>query len=124
MMPIIDTTTTLPLDEDHTVFANLATSLAQIRKLKGVHGYILRNNTSAVVDIVEQDKITDYAILSTQIEETYPDMAKSFKLADIESVIVEGKNAKVLCMNVGGNKMSIFMDKTATHSWIIKRILL
>ncbi len=123
-MPIIDTATIIPIDEDNAVFASLATSLAEIRKLKGVQGYILRSNTSAVFDIVEQDKVPDYAILSTQIEEAYPGMAKSFKLADIESVIVEGKDAKVLCMSVGGHKMSVFMDKTATHSWIIKRILL
>jgi hypothetical protein len=123
-MPIIDTATIIPIDEDNAVFASLATSLAEIRKLKGVQGYILRSNTSAVFDIVEQDKVPDYAILSTQIEEAYPGMAKSFKLADIESVIVEGKDAKVLCMSVGGQKMSVFMDKTATHSWIIKRILL
>jgi predicted regulator of Ras-like GTPase activity (Roadblock/LC7/MglB family) len=51
-------------------------------------------------------------------------MAKQFNLADIESVLVEGKSVKVLCMSVGENKISVFMEKTATHDWIIKRILL
>ena len=51
-------------------------------------------------------------------------MAKQFNLADVESVLVEGKSVKALCMSVGENTMSIFMEKTATHAWIIKRILL
>ena len=51
-------------------------------------------------------------------------MAKQFNLSNIESVVVEGKNVKVLCMSVGENKIGIFLEKNATHAWIIKRILL
>jgi predicted regulator of Ras-like GTPase activity (Roadblock/LC7/MglB family) len=121
---LVEKASAISLEEDNGVFASLATSLAEIRKLKGVHGYILRGTSSAVIDLAEKDKVIDYAMLSSQIEEAYRGMAKSFKLTSVESVLVEGKTVKVLCMSVGGNKMSIFMDKTATHSWIIKRILL
>jgi predicted regulator of Ras-like GTPase activity (Roadblock/LC7/MglB family) len=109
---------------ENSEFESLTTSLAEIRKLKGVMGYILRSNSSAIIDLTEQDKIIEYAILSTQISESSFEIAKQFSLADIESVLVEGKNVKVLCMSVGENKISIFMEKTATHAWIIKRILL
>ena len=102
----------------------LAASLAEIRKLKGVMGYILRSNTSAIIDLTEQEKIIEYAILSSQISESSTEMAKQFNLTDIESVLVEGKNVKVLCMSIGENRISVFMEKTATHAWIIKRILL
>ena len=110
--------------EDNSGFANLATSLAEIRKLKGVSGFILRSDTSAIVDLTEQDTIIEYAILSSQISESSREMAKQFSMADIESVLVEGKSVKVLCMSVGENRISVFMEKTATHAWIIKRILL
>ncbi len=110
--------------DDKSGFANLAASLTEIRKLKGVSGYILRSDTSAIVDLSEQDKIIEYAILSSQIAESSREMAKQFNLTDIESVLVEGKSVKVLCMSVGENKISVFMEKTATHDWIIKRILL
>ena len=110
--------------EENSGFANLAASLAEIRKLKGVCGYILRSDTSAIVDLSEQDKIIEYAILSSQIAESSREIAKQFNMADIESVLVEGKSVKVLCMSVGENKIGVFMDKTATHDWIIKRILL
>ncbi|MCL4430074.1 MAG: hypothetical protein M1167_04910 [Chloroflexi bacterium] len=110
--------------DDNSGFTNLAAILAEIRKLKGVMGYILRSDSSAIIDLTEQDKIIDYAILSSQISESSQEMAKQFNLANIESVLVEGKNVKVLCMNVDENKIGIFMEKTATHAWIIKRILL
>jgi predicted regulator of Ras-like GTPase activity (Roadblock/LC7/MglB family) len=114
----------ISVGEDNSVFSSLAESLAEIRKLKGVMGYILRSNTSAIIDLTEQEKIIEYAILLSQITESSNEMAKQFNLADIESVLVEGKFIKVLCMSIGDNRIGIFMERTATHAWIIKRILL
>jgi predicted regulator of Ras-like GTPase activity (Roadblock/LC7/MglB family) len=110
--------------EDNNIFAGLAASLAEVRKLKGVTGYILRSDTAAIIDIADQEKIIDYAILSSQIYESSVEIAQEFKIANIESVLVEGKEVKVLCMTVGENKIGIFLEKTATHESIIKRILL
>ncbi len=121
---LIDSVAAISVGDDNAVFANLSASLAEIRKLKGVIGYILRSETAAIIDLTAQDKIIDYAVLSSQISESSLEMAKQFNLSNIESVLVEGKNAKVLCMNVGENKIGVFMEKTATHAWIIKRILL
>ncbi len=105
-------------------FAALNASLMEIRKLKGVLGYILRNNTSAVVDLAEQDKICQYALLSNQIHESGMAAAEQFRLGEVESLLVEAADLKVLCMSLGQNKISVFMEKNATHAWIIKRILL
>jgi len=114
----------ISVGEDNSVFSSLASSLAEIRKLRGVMGYILRSNTSAIIDLTEQERIIEYAILLSQITESSNEMAKQFKLADIESVLVEGKFVKVLCMSIGDNRIGVFMERTATHAWIIKRILL
>ena len=114
----------ISVGEDNSVFSSLAASLAEIRKLKGVMGYILRSNTSALIDLSEQEKIIEYAILLSKISESSDEIAKQFNLADIESVLVEGKCVKVLCMRIGDNRIGIFMERTATHAWIIKRILL
>jgi predicted regulator of Ras-like GTPase activity (Roadblock/LC7/MglB family) len=114
----------ISIGDDNTIFDNLAASLAEIRKLKGVTGYIIRSNTSAIIDITEQGKIIEYAILSSQISESSNEIANQLNLTDIESVLVEGKFVKVLCMNVGDNRIGIFMDRSATHAGIIKRILL
>ncbi len=112
------------VDEENSGFASLSASLTEIRKLKGVIGYILRSNTSAIIDLNEQDKIIEYAVLSTQMHDSSQEIAKQFNLGETESILVEGKNVKVLCMSIGENKISVFMEKSATHAWIIKRILL
>jgi predicted regulator of Ras-like GTPase activity (Roadblock/LC7/MglB family) len=120
----LESSPVISIEEDNSVFPSLAASLAEIRKLKGVMGYILRSNTSAIIDLTEQEKIIEYAILLSQITESTSEMAKQFNLTDIESVLVEGKCVKVLCMSIGDNKIGVFMERTATHAWIIKRILL
>jgi predicted regulator of Ras-like GTPase activity (Roadblock/LC7/MglB family) len=112
------------VDEENSAFANLSASLTEIRKLKGVIGYILRSNTSAIIDLNEQDKIIEYAVLSSQMHDSSQEITKQFNLGETESILVEGENVKVLCMSIGENKISIFMEKSATHAWIIKRILL
>ena len=114
----------ISVGEDNSVFSSLAAILAEIRKLRGVMGYILRSNTSAIIDLTEQERIIEYAILLSQITESSNEMAKQFKLADIESVLVEGKFVKVLCMSIGDNRIGVFMERNTTHTWIIKRILL
>ena len=42
----------------------------------------------------------------------------------MENVLVEGKNVKVLCMSIGENYVSVFMEKNAAHQSIIKRFLM
>jgi predicted regulator of Ras-like GTPase activity (Roadblock/LC7/MglB family) len=112
------------VDGENSAFASLSASLAEIRKLKGVLGYILRSNTSAILDFTEPDKITENAILSSQIHDSCQEITKQFNLGEMENVLVEGENVKVLNMIMGENNISVFMEKNATHSGIIKRILI
>jgi predicted regulator of Ras-like GTPase activity (Roadblock/LC7/MglB family) len=114
----------ISVGNDSSSFTNLSSSLAEIRKLNGVIGYILRSNTSAIIDLTDQHKVIEYAILSSQIAESSSEIAKQLNLSDMESVLVEGKTVKVLCMNLSENRISVFMDKNATHDGVIKRILL
>ncbi len=118
-----DAAPTIAVGDDNTVFAGLASTLAEIRKLKGVIGYILRSNTAAIVDL-PQPETPEYAMLSAQVSDSSRGVAKQFNLTDVESILVEGKTQKLLCVSIGENKMGIFMDKTCAHAWIVKRILL
>ena len=112
----------ISVGDESPMFIDLAASLVEIRKLDGILGYILRNNTSAIIDLTEQDKIIDYAILSYQISESSSEISKQFNLTDIKSVLVEGKTVKVLCMNISDNQISVFMEKTANFDSLMKRI--
>jgi predicted regulator of Ras-like GTPase activity (Roadblock/LC7/MglB family) len=45
-----------------------------------------------------------------------------FNLGDVENIIVEGKEVKMLLTTLGTNKISIFMEKTADHADVLMRI--
>ncbi len=112
------------VDIENSVFTSLAATLTEIRKLKGVRGYILRSNKVAVMDLEENALVVEYAMLSSQISTCCTGIAEQFNFSNVASVLVEGKNLNVLCMKVNENLVSIFMDKTCAHAWIVKRILL
>jgi predicted regulator of Ras-like GTPase activity (Roadblock/LC7/MglB family) len=120
----IDQAPIITVGGDPTVFSDLAATLAEVRKLKGVLGYILRSNSTAVVDLAPNCPLHDYALLSSQVSGVGKSLGQTFKFADVESVLFEGTSVKLLCIGIGENRVGIFMDKSCTHSWIVKRILL
>jgi predicted regulator of Ras-like GTPase activity (Roadblock/LC7/MglB family) len=124
-----ETATTVIVDEDEIAdstedqtFKDLSDKLAKIRKDKGVIGYILRNTTQATIDLKEPEKIVEYAILSSQVLDSSQEISEQFELGDVENVLIEGKETKALCMNLDGNKISIFMEKDADDANILKKI--
>jgi predicted regulator of Ras-like GTPase activity (Roadblock/LC7/MglB family) len=108
--------------EEDELFKTLADKLAKIRKKPGVIGYIIRNTTTANIDLDDQEKIVDYAIFSSQALDSSQEISDQYKLDDVTSILIEGKQAKALCMNIKGNKISIFMEKDADHANILKKI--
>ena len=124
---IHETATTVIVDdvtssEEDQVFTDLSKNLAEIRKAKGVVGYILRSTTSATIDLKEPEKIIEYAILSSQVLDSSREISDLFDLGDVESILIEGKETKALCMVIGENKISIFMEKNANHANILQRV--
>jgi len=110
-----------PEEEDQT-FKDLNEKLAKIRKNRGVIGYILRNTTSATIDLKEPEKIVEYAIFSSQVLDSSQEISNLLETGDVENVLIEGKDNKVLCMKIDGNKISIFMEKDADDTDIQKQI--
>ena len=110
-------------DEDSD-FTNLTANLVEIKKLKGVLGVILRNKTSAVVDFEEQDKINAFALLSTYIHESSIEIAKPLNLSFVESVLVEGKDAKIFCIRLGDNRLDVLMETSMSEDLIKAKIQL
>ena len=108
--------------EEDQAFNDLSDKLARIRKDKQVTGYIIRNTTSATIDLNEPEKIVEYAIFSSQVLDSSQEISELFELGDVSSVLIEGKENKALCMNIEGNKISIFMEKDADDASIQKQI--
>ena len=118
---IVDEDEIVTPEEDQT-FKDLNDKLAKIRKNKGVIGYIIRNASSATIDLKESEKIVEYAIFSSQVLDSSQEIANLFEKGDVENVLIEGNENKVLCMNIDENKISIFMEKDADDSAIQKQI--
>ncbi len=117
---IIDDTT---LNNEDQVFTQLSKNLEEIRKTKGVVGYILRNTTAATIDLEEPEKLVEYALLSFEALDSSQEIAELFELGDTESILIEGKENKALCININGNKIGIFMKKDTDHTCILKKLL-
>ena len=101
---------------------NLRTSLEEIETYDGVIGYILRNSTSAAINIKDPTKITDYAVLSSSTFEASKEFSELFGLGDIQNVVIEGKDIKVLSLTVNENKVSVFMEKNADCERILRKL--
>ena len=110
----------LPL-EDEPALPALHSSLIEINKIQGVKGYILRNNTTAAIDLQNPAKLIEYALLSSQATDACQEISDLFGLSVTKS-IVEGTDIKMLCMIIGENKLSIFMEKDVDHADILMRI--
>ena len=119
---IVDEDELSSTSEEEQAFTDLSNKLAEIRKGKGVTGYIIRNTTSVAIDLKEPEKIVEYAIFSSQVLDSTQEISDLFELGDVESILVEGKENNALCMTINGNKISIFMEKDVDHADILKRI--
>jgi predicted regulator of Ras-like GTPase activity (Roadblock/LC7/MglB family) len=108
--------------EDMTPNDNLRENLEEIKTYEGVIGYILRNSTAAAIDIKDPAKIIDYAILSSSALDAGVELSELFDLGNIANIVIEGKNVKMLCMAIGENKVSVFMEKTVNCKEILKKL--
>jgi predicted regulator of Ras-like GTPase activity (Roadblock/LC7/MglB family) len=111
-----------PVENEDPDYANLLGAIQEIRKRTGVVGYILKGDSKVTVDIDDPAKIIDYAMLSSQTFESAKTLAATFRTGDTENILIEGKNLKVLCLDLGQNKISIFMEKSTDHTGILRAL--
>lgn len=106
----------------HDKTKTLNDSLAEIRKLEGVIGYIFRSEGAATIDLNEPDKIIEYAKLSTELLDCKEVIEQQFDVGSVECIIAEGKNTKVLCIAKGINRISVFMTNTSDYHDVMKKL--
>ena len=119
---LIDGENVISAVDEEPVFEELRMKLAAINRIEGITGYILRDTSDAVIDLKGQSRLVCYAILASQAYEFGQEIPELFDLGNVENIIVEGKDVKVVCMNIDENKVSIFMEKTADHACVLKQI--
>jgi len=101
---------------------DLRSMLDKIKTRDGVTGYILRASTSATVDIKDPGKIIDYAVLSTSALEAGESLSEAFGLGKLSSIVVKGKDLKMLLITIDEQRISIFMDKAVDHNAIRREL--
>ena len=99
---------------------DLRTTLEKIKDKEGIIGYIVRGSTSASVDLNDPSKIIDYAVLSAAAIESGENLSNAFELGKISSIILEGKDIKILSLTIGEQRLSIFMEKNVDHNSVYK----
>jgi predicted regulator of Ras-like GTPase activity (Roadblock/LC7/MglB family) len=111
-----------PVIEDIDYERKLRADLEEIKKYDGVIGYILRNTTSASIDLKDPAKIIDYAILSSTAFDATEEVSELFELGRVKYVTVNGKNARMLSLTVEENKVSIFMEDNADVEKVLEKL--
>ena len=112
-----------PVTVEETIsLNNLRANLEEIKAYDGVVGYILRNSTSAAIDLKDPTKLIDYAIISSSALDASEELSKLFDLGAVKDVVVEGKGVKVLSLIVGENRISIFLEKDADCEKILRKL--
>jgi len=115
-------TVTEPLTVEESHVNNLREKLEEIKTYEGVIGYILRNSTSAAIDLKDPTKLIDYAILSSSALDAGEVLSEDFNLGDVKSIIVDGKDVKMLSLTVSDNRISVFMDKEANCERVLRKL--
>jgi len=112
-----------PVTVEETIsLNNLRANLDEIKTYDGVIGYILRNSTSAAIELKDPTKLIDYAIISSSALDAGEELSKLFDLGAVKDIVVEGKGVKVLSLTVGENRISIFLEKDADCEKILKKL--
>jgi predicted regulator of Ras-like GTPase activity (Roadblock/LC7/MglB family) len=103
---------------------NVQEKLQSIKGREGIIGYILRGPNSASIDLKDPTKIIDYAVLSATAFEAGQDMSAMFEIGEVESIITEGEDTKILSRVVNDHRLSIFMEKNVDHNRLCKDLSL
>jgi predicted regulator of Ras-like GTPase activity (Roadblock/LC7/MglB family) len=108
--------------EKATCEDNLRPVLEEIKKSDGVIGYILRNTTSATIDLNDPTKLIDYATFSSSTFDASEQLSELFELGKIRNIRVEGKDINTLHLSIDENDVSIFMEKTVDTMKILEKM--
>ena len=107
-----------PKTDDESVQEKLQNIMDQ----EGIIGYILRDEKSAFVNLKDPTKITDYAILSATVFDVSRNMTETLQMGEINTIIIEGEETKLLSMNTNNHRLSLFMEKNVDHNKLYKKL--
>ncbi|MCW4016067.1 MAG: hypothetical protein NWF06_06840 [Candidatus Bathyarchaeota archaeon] len=94
----------------------LRKKLQELKNQKGILGYIVRDSQSASIDLKDPTKIIDYALLSSTAFDIGCDMTETLQMGELDNLVVESEETKLLFMNINDRRLNIFMEKNVDHN--------
>ena len=112
-----------PIIQSSSSENDLRKKLETLKSHEGLLGYIIRDSTFASMDLNDPTRTMDYAFLSSSIVNASERISRIFDLGNIKSILIEGKDIKMLVQTTSEYTISVFMEKTF-DSELLKKILL
>jgi predicted regulator of Ras-like GTPase activity (Roadblock/LC7/MglB family) len=100
----------------------LEEKLQEIKNQEGIIGYILRSKKSASIDLKDPTKMIDYALLSSTVFDVSQNMTEDLQMDEVNSIVVESEETKILSMNIDNHRLSLFMEKHVNHDKLYKKL--
>ncbi len=108
--------------EDMAGKNDLRSKLAELKRHGVILGYILKDASSAVVDLNEPARISDYAIFSSATSEAASELSSIFAFGEVKRTVVEAKQTKMLSVNIGESTVSVFLEKNADVGSVYEKL--
>jgi predicted regulator of Ras-like GTPase activity (Roadblock/LC7/MglB family) len=109
-------------DDTENDIEKIQETLREIKDQEGIIGYILRGPKSASIDLKDPTKIIDYAVLSSTAFDAGRNMTEALQMGEVDTIVVESEEMKLLSMNIINHRLSIFMEKNVDHNKLYKNL--
>jgi len=110
----------MPVKSKIQQIENLGINLESIKTREGIIGYILRSPKSASIDLSDPAKVVDYALLSAAALDEGKDLSDTLEIGEVNNIILEGTDVKILSLRIGDSRLSVFMKKDVDHERVCK----
>ena len=102
---------------------SLSARLAEINKQPEVTGYIIRNQTDAVLNLKDTPRPAEHALLTAHATTAAQELSTLFNMGTPENILITGNDAKALCVTHSEANIAVFMEKHVDHKRVLKQIL-
>ena len=100
----------------------LQEKLQDIKDQEGIIGYILRDTKSASIDLKDPTKVIEFAVLSSTSFDVAENIAVALQIGEVDRIVVESDETKLVSMNTDANRLSIFMENSVDHNKLCKSL--
>ena len=109
-------------DDTENETEKLLEKLQEIKEHEGIIGYIVRGLKSASIDLKDPTKIIEYAVLSSTTFDTGDNITETLQLGEIDTIVLESEETKLLSVNTDNHRLSVFMEKSVDHDKLFKSL--